>query len=651
MSTNQKAQHVGIFLCRCGKNIADFIDLQEISDWAKNKPNISFVETFDLLCSPAGKAFVEKTVKDKMPDSVVVVACSPKMHEKTFRDALVHAGLNMASLQMANVREQAAWVTPDKKRATEKAKALISAALQRSILYEPLTQQFTDCRTDVVVIGGGIAGIEAALCAAASGRKVTIFEREISLGGSVIKTEEIAPAMECAPCLLAPRLAAVRENKNITVVTNAEVKKVLGFFGNFTVTATKKARYITDACIGCEACFEVCPVSTKSSFHLGLGNRKAVYTAFPGSVPAAAVIDNNSCKHFIDGSCDACIAACPFNAIDFKQEDVEVRVEAGAVILAVGTETPDLTALPNLGYGLITDVYTMPEFERLASSNGPTGGEIRKRDGSQPSSVAVLHCAGSLCESAVSYCSGICCVNACKAGDLSRKKVPGVKVFNIHDRLVFTSPEAEHYFHEQQHAGTSFIHSADLSSVAIVKDGSQIKISGNDFDPIKVDMVILSTGSTHANGTDVLSEMTQARLNNYGFFKPDHQFLHTTGTTIDGIYAVGSCVGPCDVGTATARARAAIGDISARLVSGRKIELELMPSRIDTEVCAGCKLCISVCPYSAISYDAEKHISTINEAICRGCGTCAATCPGSAITAVHFTNSQIEAEITGVING
>jgi heterodisulfide reductase subunit A len=651
MSSNQGARQVGIFLCCCGKNIADFVNLQEISEWAKNKSDIKFVETVDLLCSPAGKSFVEKTVRDHMPDSVVVVACSPKMHEKTFREAVERGGLNMAYLQMANIREQAAWVTPDKKQATEKAKSLLAAAIHRSLLHQPLTQQFTDCKTDVVVIGGGIAGIEAALCAAASGRKVTIIERDISLGGSIIKTEEVAPAMECAPCMLAPRLAAVRENKNITVITNAEVKQVLGFFGNFTVTATKKARHITDACIGCEACFEVCPVSVKSSFHLGLGNRKAVYTAFPGSVPAAAVIDHENCKHFADGSCNACVGVCPFNAIDFNQEDVEVRVDAGSVILAVGTETPDISALPDLGYGSIADVYTMPEFERIASSNGPYGGEIRRRDGSIPSSIAVLHCAGSLNKSVLPYCSGICCVNACKAGDLSRKKVSGIKVYNIHDRLVFTSPEAEQYYHEQLHEGTTFIHSMDLTSVSIAQNSSQIKISGKDFNPIEVDMVILSTGCTKTSGVDDLSEMTQARLNNFGFFKPDHQFLHTTGTTIDGIYAVGSCAGPCDVGTATARARAAIGDISARLVAGRRIELELMPSRIDKEVCAGCKLCIPVCPYSAITFDIVNHRSIINEAICRGCGTCAATCPGGAITAIHFTNGQIEAEIKGVIHG
>ncbi len=651
MSQSNGSGRIGVFLCRCGTNIANFVDLEDVAKWTKEKEGVDFVETFDLLCSPAGKAFVEKTTRERSPDSVVVVACSPKMHEKTFREAITKGGLNLARLQMANIREQAAWVTPDKKRATEKTKSLIAAALGRSVLHDPLEQKSSEVRTDVVVIGGGIAGIEAALSAAAAGRKVTIIERDISLGGAVIRTEEVAPAMECAPCLLAPRLSAVRENKNITVITNAEVIAVLGFFGNFTVKATKKARYVTDACIGCEACFEVCIGSAKSSFHLGLGDRKSSYTAFPGSVPAAAVIDRDSCKHFTDGSCDACVSVCPFSAIDFEQKDSEVIVDAGAVILAIGTGTPDLSALPNLGYGTISDVYTMPEFERIASSNGPYGGEIKRHDGGSPSSIAVIHCAGSLCEGGLDYCSGICCVNACKAGDLARKKLPEIKVVNIHDRLVFPSHETEHFYHEQHEAGTKFLRTENPSSVVIKNSGSQISVSGDGFADVLVDMVVLSTGSTNSLSAEIIAEKTQALLGSSGFFKPDHQFLHSTGTTIDGIYAVGSCAGPCDVGTATARAHAAIGDISAKLVAGRKIELELMPSRIDAEICAGCKLCISVCPYSAITFDAEKNVSSINEAICRGCGTCAATCPGGAATAVHFTNSQIEAEIAGVIHG
>jgi len=550
---------------------------------------------------------------------------------------------------MANIREHCAWVTQDKGEATDKAKALVSAALHRVRHAEPLERRSMEVLSDVLVVGGGLAGIEAALTAARAGRKVTLVERDISVGGSVIRTEEVAPNMECSPCLLAPRLAALNEDDNIEVIANAEVTAVRGFYGNFTVEVRKAARYVKDNCIGCEACFEVCPVDVVSDFHLGLGTHKAVYTQFPGSVPAAAVIDAEHCLHFVDGSCSECVPACPFESIDFEEQDETREIDVGAIVIATGFEPGDVSGIEGLGQGRFDDVYTLPEFERLASSNGPHGGTILRKDGKAPESVAVVHCAGSLRDDGIPYCSGTCCLEAIKVGQLVRHQVPEAQVVNIHGDLVLPGPKERRFAGKAEADGTRFMRCPDLTEVSVTRTNGKVRISGPGFKTGDVDMVVLATGMRPAAGTGALAEMMHLAVDEDGFLKADHDILHATGAALDGIYLGGAAAGPCDVATSVAGGKAAVGDAISKLVPGREIELEVMTSAIDEEVCAGCKLCITTCPYGAITFDDEKTVCRVAEAICRGCGTCTATCPSGASTAKHFTDAQIYAEIGGLI--
>ncbi|MFC1586385.1 4Fe-4S dicluster domain-containing protein [Fibrobacterota bacterium] len=640
----------GLFLCRCGTNVAGFMDLENVEDWAKAREEVAFVEFHDLLCSPAGKKFAEEKIAEEKADYYVVAGCSPKAHEKTFQQAAAGAGANMAKVHMANIREQCGWVTSDKAEATEKAKSLIHAAFRRVAYHQDLEPNQIECLTDIVVIGGGLAGMEAAIMAARAGRKVTIIDREISLGGQIIQVEEVAPNMECAPCLLAPRLSEIKDHENITVVSNAEVTDVLGFFGNFTVKAKKKARYVNETCIGCEECFAACPVSVKSDFHLGLGERKAIHTLFPGSVPAMAVIDKKNCTYFKDSSCDACVKACPFQSIDFEEKDQELEIQAGSVIIATGYGMVDPAVLEPLGYGSIENVYLMGEFERLSSSNGPTGGEIKLRNGGKPRSAAIIHCAGSLSEKGLPYCSGTCCVLADKAGALLRHQNPDMEVYNIHGPLVYSDPEEQAFHHKQVEAGSRYVGTDDLASIVVKALDGGIEISGGGMEAVTVDMVVLSTGMAPAPGAEALAEMLNIERDARGFFKADHAILHATGSTLDGINLAGCCASPCNAAASVTRAQAAAGDALSRLIPGRKIDLEVMTCYIDPDVCAGCKLCISVCPYKAVSFDEEKNISAVNEAICRGCGTCAASCPSLAAAAKHYTNEQIYAEIGGTLH-
>ncbi len=641
---------LGLVLCSCGNNISETIDLDAIAAWAKNDSRISLIVQHELLCSPDGKRFLEETLKKNKLTHVVIAACSPRMHEQTFRTVAERTEVNPGMVQMANIREHDAWVTTDKAAATQKAIQLIKAAVTRSALQENLEQRSVPCNTDVVIIGGGIAGMEAALLASAAGRKVTIIEKNISLGGRVIHFEELAPNMECAPCLLSPRLFKIRDDANIKVVPYAEVLDVLGFYGNFTVKVKQKARYVKESCIGCEACFDVCPVSVKSDFHLGMGDRKAIYTLFSGSVPASAIIDHDHCLHFKDGSCRACAEVCPFLSVDFDDKDQVFEIPAGAIVVATGFEPFASPELSRLGWGRLPNVYTLPQIERLLSSNGPTQSQLRLANGDKPASIAILHCAGSLSEKGLPYCSGFCCLSSLKIGEQYRKQNADAKIIHVHDRLVFQQPDAQRFYEHERHSGTQWVVSHALDQLHVEQAGSQLTISGPDIASFTVDLVVLVTGGAPPKGIAELATMLNVELTPDGFFKPDHYFLRGMGSTSDGIYAVGGSIGPVLVRDAIFQAQAASGEVISRLVPGRTVDLESMTACIDSDRCAGCKMCISVCPYKAIEFDAERVISRINEAICHGCGTCAANCPSGAAKAKNFTQSQLEAELDGILN-
>ena len=655
-----------LFLCKCGTNVSNFMDLDKIEQWAKERDDIKEVYTHNLLCSPDGRNFYKEKLKDSDFNNIIIAACSPKMHEETFQNLAEEENVNMSRVQMANVREQCGWVTKDKDEATDKAEKLINAALKRAELHEELKKQSMECVTDVLIIGGGIAGIEAALTASRAGRKAFIVEKNISLGGEIIKTDELAPNMECAPCLLAPRLSDLKKDPNITVISGAEVKDVLGFYGNFTVKVHQKARYVEDNCIACGACYDACPVETDHEFHLGMGKRKAIYALFPGSVPTAAVIDKDCCLHFKDGSCEACKPLCPFGSINFDMEDKDIVINVGAIVVATGFDNPDLSNLERYKYGKIDNVYSLPEFERLASPNGPTKGKVLLKNGEQPKSMAILHCAGSLCEDGLKYCSGICCTQAFKTGDLLRKQNPEAKIYNIHNDIVLKGTKELNFYKHQIENGTKFIKHENLNDIKIDEDNGKIKILIEKIEEIisedkpafkiksektlKVDMLVLVTGIAPSNGNSDIAELLNIDLDKDGFFTSSHDFISRTQSTTDGIYISGCAVGPANVSDTVTRSNAVMGDALSKLIPGRKIDLEILTSTIIEDLCAGCKLCINVCPYKAIDFDSEKKVSVLNEAICRGCGTCVVACPSGAATAKHFTDEQIYAEIGGVLN-
>jgi len=635
-----------LFLCQCGTNVADYIDLDDVVSWAETAGHVSVVTRHDLLCSPDGKKYFTEVTQRENPDAIVIAGCSPRMHEKAFQDLAEQAGLNMSQVHIANIREQCAWVTRDKKKATQKAKSLISAAVRRSWYAEPLEKRTMEVNTDILIIGGGIAGIEAALTAARAGRNVYLVEKEVVLGGGLVKTEDIAPSMECAPCLLAPRLAAVRDDPRITVYTNAEILEVTGFYGNFHAEAVKKARFIDENCIGCEACFDACPVIVPSEFDLGMGTRKAVYTLFPGQT---AAIDRRACRHFVDNACNACKEMCPFNAVNFNQVDEKFSLQAGAIIVATGYAQAAPSPASGLGHGTCENVYCMNEFEIMARETGPCGGKITLKNGNQPRSVAVIQCAGSQHDDGLAHCFGVSFIQMLKAGEILHRLDPRLNVVVINKNVVCDSAQDMAFYRKQLKEGTRFIQCDDPDSVSLTEKDGSITVRTPDHDAFAVDMAVLVTGIKPAPGTEQLAALLHIDRDENGFLTSAHDVLHMTGASLDGIYIAGGAGGPCKAGTAVTRSHAAMGDALSKLVPGREIDLEIMTAHIDRSICGGCKMCIQMCPYSAIYFDPENNISQVNEALCRGCGTCAATCPSGAASARHFTSKQIRAELAGLL--
>ena len=416
---------VGVYICHCGSNIAGTVDVADVASWAANLPYVVAAHDYKFMCSSLGQELIEKDIQENGVNRVVVASCTPHLHEATFRNACTRAGLNPYLFEMANIREQDSWVTTDRVEATKKAKSLVAAAVSRVVYQQPLNSLFVPIDPNVLVVGGGVTGIQAALEIADSGKHVYLVEREPSLGGHMAQFDKTFPTLDCSACILTPKMFNVGNHKNITLLTWSEVEKVDGYIGNFTVTIRKRARYVdVSLCTGCGVCQEKCPKKVVDQvFEAGLAYRKSIYTPFPQAVPKYPVIDRENCTFFQKGTCKACQKFCPTGAIAFEQQDEIITVKVGNIILATGFDLFDARRISQYGYGRLANVFTSLEFERLSNAAGPTGGRVVLRDGvTVPQSVAIIHCVGSRDRNYNNYCSAICCMQSLKFAHLVKEK-------------------------------------------------------------------------------------------------------------------------------------------------------------------------------------------------------------------------------------
>ncbi|SNB44947.1 CoB--CoM heterodisulfide reductase iron-sulfur subunit A family protein [Geobacter sp. DSM 9736] len=647
---------IAVYFCNCGSNIAEKIDPAEVGKAVSALPDVAWFKTADFICSEDGKAFLEADIAENRPDRIVVAACSPRDHEGTFMRVMTKAGMNPYLLQMVNIREQVAWVTEEAEKAVAKAVAAISGAVARVRHHVPLEKKELEASRDVLIVGAGPAGLKAALTLAEAGRKVVLVEKEPVIGGLPVRYEELFPDMECGPCMLEPVLGEILHGEhaeNIELLTMAELVDVAGFYGNFIATIHQRPRYVDQhQCIGCGECIAVCPGEASNAFNCGLNQRRAIDFPFMGALPNAPFLDMEACVRSRGEECRACKDSCPMgeDVINYDDQERVIERNVGGIILATGASLLDCSSIPSLGYGTLPDVYTSLEFERLLSSTGPTGGEILRRDGSVPGSVAIIHCVGSLDPDHREYCSGICCQYAFKFNHLIGGKLPDARVHHFYREVALPDKSAFTLYHHARKSPNATFHrfeSGDELAVTAGNKGGAVVISGESR--VEADMVVLCPAVVPGPATAELGRLLDVTLDRFGFFEELHGRIDAARSKIKGVYLAGSCQAPMDIQKAALQGMAATGHVLSDLAEGRKLEIEPINAEIDEERCAGCKVCLTVCPYKAVSFDAEKEVSTVNAVLCHGCGTCVAACPAGAITGNHFTNKQIIEEIQGVL--
>ena len=652
---------VGVYVCHCGTNIAATLDVAELAQYASTLAHVQVARDYKYMCSEPGQDLIKEDVAKYGLNRVVVAACSPHLHESTFRRVLREAGVNPYLLAIANIREHVAWTAPAGPVAQTRARAQIAAAVARVAVQKPLTPRSYPVVPRVLVIGGGIAGIQAALTLADAGKEVILVEKEPTIGGHMAKFDKTFPTLDCAACILTPKMSAVKDHPNIKLLTFSEIQEVTGSVGRFLVRVLRKPRYIReDLCVGCLQCIEAClfkALKIPNEFDLGLSKRKPIYLPFPQAVPRLPVIDPQTCLRLRTGKCkQTCLEACTDRkAIDFEQQEWVEEYEVGAIIVATGFRTFDPTPLAYYGYGRFPEVYTALEVERLLNAAGPTGGEVLLRDGAKPQAVGIVHCVGSRDRNAHPYCSRVCCMYAIKLAHLIRERT-GADVFNFYIDIRAPGKGFEEFYERVQKEGVHFVRGkvGEVERLADNGDRRRLLVTVEDtlvgrVRKIPVDMLILAVALEPAEGAEELRKLLHLSCSSEGFFLEKHPKLAPVNTASDGIFVAGACQGPKDIPDTVAQADAAAAQALA-LIDHGVVETEPNIAWVNEGACSGCRVCVSLCPFGAITADEEKQVAVIDPALCKGCGTCVAACPSGAAQQDLFSTAEILAEIEGMLS-
>ena len=652
---------IGVFVCQCGNNIENTVDTQKVADEIKDLPGVEFTCSYKFMCSAPGQEMFRNAVKDNNLDGVVVSACSPHMHEKTFRKAAEAAGLNPYKCEIANIREQCSWVHHDetKKTGTTKSIDLTRMMLERLKRNKPLKSISIPVTKRALVIGGGVSGIQSALDIADGGREVILLDREPSIGGNMARLSETFPTMDCSQCILTPKMVEAELHENIKIMTYAEVEKVDGYIGNFTVTIRKKAKYVDEStCTGCGECWEKCPFKADSEFELGLSKRKVIYTPFPQAVPNIPVIDAPNCPKIQKDKCGICAKVCGPKSIDFTQTDEIVTEEVGAIVVATGYELMPNSRFGEYGYGKIKDVISGMQFERLASSSGPTGGQIKRpSDGKVPESVVFIQCVGSRDEAkGVSYCSKICCMYTAKHTVLYKHKVHDGQSYVFYMDIRAGGKRYEEFVRNAiEREGAMYLRGR-VSRVyqrngKVIVQGVDTLSGGRQLE-IEADMVVLATAIVSRTGADTMAQKLGIGYDKHKFYNEYHPKLRPVETVTAGIFLSGTCVGPMDIPESVSMGSATASKVLA-LFSSDRMAREPITASVNKTTCNACWDCVVACPYTAIERNEIKNrqgetvqwVALVNDGLCQGCGVCVAACRSKSIDLAGYTDEQVYAAI------
>jgi heterodisulfide reductase subunit A len=646
-----KELRIGVYVCHCGKNIAGSVDCADVAEYASKLPNVVLSKHNLYTCSDPGQETIKKDIKEHNLNRVVVASCTPRLHEPTFRKTCEEAGLNKYLFEMANIREHCSWVhLNEPEQATGKAKDLVHMAVARSALLKPQDEAVVPVTRQALVIGAGVAGIQAALDLADTGYKVYLVEKKPSIGGTMAQIDKTFPTMDCSICILAPKMSDVGKHPNIELLTNCEVTEVGGYIGNFQVKVKKNPRYVTKDCTACGDCTKVCPVEVPNEFEVGLSGRKAIYIPFPQSVPARYLIDEKSCIGLGKNTCAKCKEICGPDAINFNDKAEEIKFKVGTIIVATGLDVFDPVSLMEYGYLRFPNTITSLEFERLINAGGPTGGRlVRPSDMNVPKTVAFIQCVGSRSDKKGNpYCSNVCCMNTIKDVLLIKEHWPDVKIYVFYIDIRAFGKGFEDLYRRAKEEGVIFIRGLPAEIIEDKKSKNLWLVGENTLEKkiytVNSGMVVLSIGLRPRDDSQKVQQLLRLSKTTDGFFMEAHPKLRPVDTPTGGVFLAGCAEGPKDIKDSVTQASAAAARAGILMAKG-SVTVEAITPIILSENCMGCGLCSRVCPYNAITVDKDKKLATVVEAACAGCGTCGAECSFNAIEMRHFTDEQIFTQI------
>ena len=661
-------QRIGVFVCWCGSNIAGTVDVEAVSEALKHEPGVVFSTNYQYMCSQAGQNMIKEAIAEHKLTGIVICSCSPRMHEATFRKTAAAAGLNSYMVEIANIREQCSWVHKDMEIGTEKAIILGKAAIAKVNLNAPLTPGESPVTKRALVIGGGIAGIQTALDIADAGFPVDIVETKPTIGGKMAQIDKTFPTLDCAACILTPKMVDVAQNDNIRIFSYSEVQEIKGFVGNFNVKIKKKARYVNEeACTGCGLCTEKCPQKkVPNEFNLGMDNRRAIYIPFAQAVPKVATIDADYCTMLKTGKCGVCSKVCTAGAIDYTQKDEIVEEQYGAIVAATGYNPISMDKFDEFAYNQSKDVITSLEFERLTNAAGPTAGKLlRPSDGKHPHTIVFVQCVGSRCsadaEKGKEYCSKICCMYTAKHAMLVRDKYPDTDVYVFYIDVRTPGKNFDEFYRRAvEEYGVHYIKGMVGK---VMPEGDKLVVQASDMLAdkqlkINADLVVLAAAIEPDKTARSLATQLTASMDTNDFFTEAHPKLRPVESPTAGVFLSGVCQGPKDIPETVSQASAAAAKVIG-LLAKDKLTGNPCIANSNELMCNGCSSCEKVCAYGAITYiDKEfrmpdrttkvRRVASVNEAVCQGCGACTVACPSGAMDLRGFAGKQIMAEVDAI---
>ncbi len=653
---------IGVYVCQCGINIAATVDVEKVAEQIGTHPDVAVSRFYKYMCSDPGQELIRKDIKEMKLDRVVVASCSPRMHEPTFRNVLEEAGLNPYCFEMVNIREHCSWVHEDKEKATAKAMELVTGAVARAAFLEPLEKKEVSVIPKALVIGGGIAGIQAALEIAEKGFKTYLVERNPSIGGRMAQLDKTFPTLDCSACILTPKMVDVARHPNIELLTYSEIESVEGYIGNFKVKVKKKPRYVDiEKCVGCGACAEACRLHDRilNEFDMSKGKRSAIYVPFPQAVPLKYTIDPDNCISLRTGKCGdhaLCVEACgDREAIDFNQEEEIVEIEVGTIVVATGYDLFDPKKKPEYGYGEFDNVVTGLEFERLVSASGPTEGHI-EINGKEPKKVVFIQCVGSRDKEGNEYCSRVCCMYTAKQAHLVKEKIPDAELIIYYTDMRAFGKGFEEFYNRVQGEGITYRRRELDENIEVTNKDNKVVVKVKGYPDTEADLVVLATGIVPREDAKELARILNINQSADGFLLEAHPKLKPVDTFTDGIFLAGCCQSPKDVPDTVSQASGAASR-ACNILSKKQLLIEATIANVDESLCRGCGFCVDACPYNAIElkeieqFGHKIEVASVNEALCKGCGSCSAACLNGAISHLGFTDGQILSMINALGGG